>query len=80
MRSIYRNDVITMDMLLLLRCRLRASVVFVKIFHSGFARMIIISGSVTGASFQLFLGGAKFFSIIQCHRTIEILEKTALYM
>ena len=33
-----------------------------------------------GASFQLFLGGAKFFFIFQCHRTIEKLEKTALYM
>ena len=33
-----------------------------------------------GASFQLFLGGPKFFYIFQCHRTIEKLEKTALYM
>ena len=32
----------------------------------------------TGASFQLFLGGATFFFIFQCHRTIEKLEKTAL--
>ena len=28
-----------------------------------------------GASFQLFLGGPKFFFIFQCHRTIENLEK-----
>ena len=42
-----------------------------------------IKGSLTdnsGASFQLFLGGPKFFFIFQCHRTIEKLEKTALYM
>ena len=34
---------------------------------------------VSGASFQLFLGGANFFFIFQCHRTNEKLEKTALY-
>ena len=32
-----------------------------------------------GASFQLFLWG-QFFFIFQCHRTVEKLEKTALYM
>ena len=31
------------------------------------------------ASFQLFLGGQIFLKIFQCHRTIEKLEKTALY-
>ena len=34
----------------------------------------------SGASFKLFLGGAKFFFYFQCHRTIEKLEKTTLYM
>ena len=34
-----------------------------------------------GASFQLFLEGDNvFFKIFQCHRTIEKLKKTALYM
>ena len=33
-----------------------------------------------GASFQLFLGGAKKIFIFQCHPTIEKLEKTTLYM
>ena len=32
------------------------------------------------ALFQLFLGGPKIFFIFHCHRTIEKLEKTALYM
>ena len=53
----------------------------------GASNMIIWHGFVwvcykhAGASFQLFLGrGLNLFFIFQCHRTIEKLEKTALYM
>ena len=30
---------------------------------------------IAGASFQLFLAGANFLFIFQCHRTIEKLEE-----
>ena len=33
-----------------------------------------------GRHFNFFLGGPNFIFIFQCHRTIEKLEKTALYM
>ena len=33
-----------------------------------------------GRHFNFFLGGAKIFFIFSCHRTIEKLEKTTLYM
>ena len=33
-----------------------------------------------GASFQLFIGGQKFFFIFQCHRTTEKFEKQHLYV
>ena len=49
-------------------------------FVSGYQRLQMAPKAPSGASFQLFLGGPKFFFIFQCHRTIEKLEKTALYM